>query len=521
MSATERGILNYALRNDLTTFIQRTFQTVAPAQPYLHNWHIEAIAWHLQQCSAGKIKRLVITVPPRSLKSISGSVAFVAWMLGRNPSARIVCASYSADLAGQNARQCRAVMKSEWYRRAFPQTRISPDKDAELNFETTHLGCRYSTSVGGTLTGRGGNILITDDALKAEEALSDASRSAVNDWYDGTLCSRLDDKRAGVIIIIQQRLHLDDLVGHVLRQEKWVHLNLPAIAEFDERIPTGPTTHYFRKAGDLLHEAREPREELEAQKVRLGSFRFSAQYQQRPVPQEGEIVKLEWFRLYDTVQWIQGDEIVQSWDTAFKAEELNDYSACTTWLVRGNEYYLVDILREKLNYPDLKRKVIRYARAKEADVVIIENKGSGMSLIDDLREGNITGVPMPIAFDPENDKLTRMATQSAKIEAGHVFLPRNALWLGDFQTELLQFPHGRHDDQVDSLSQFLAWIQKRSNEVSFSVDWGYPKPKESSARQVCAEPSTAVPMKPKIFFSVLRGGRMVSLPEAEYLKGLH
>ena len=463
--------LDAVLRHDLTAFVHKSFRTLTPAQTYHDNWHIEAIAWQLQQCASGSVKRLLITLPPRSLKSIS-VVAFEAWLLGRDPSKRLICASYSADLAGKHAQDCRALMESSWYRRIFPQTRI--EKNTETEFVTSRKGYRYSTSVGGTLTGRGGDMLIIDDPMKSEDALSDTKRSAVNDWYDGTLYSRLDDKRNGVIILIMQRQHLDDLAGHVLGQEEWVRLNLPAIAEIDEQIRIGPNQSRFRRLGDLLHPEREPREVLARIKSTLGSFKFSAQYQQRPVPEEGEIIKLGWFRYYDAPpQRLEGDEIVQSWDTANKAEELSDYSVCTTWLVRGNQYYLLHVLREKLNYPDLRRNVVEHARKYEVDSLIIENKGSGISLIDDLRQGGGHYDPVPIAFDPEGDKVTRMSAQSAQLEAGQVLLPRDAPWLGEFKAELLQFPNGRHDDQVDSLSQFLKRMKTR---VGFSVDWGDPPP---------------------------------------------
>ena len=464
-----RQDLDLVLRNDLTAFIHKSFQSLAPAQRYHKNWHIQALAWHLQQTLIGKHKRLLITLQPRSLKSVS-AVAFTAWALGHHPARRIVCASYSADLASKHAQDFRAVVESNWYARIFPRTRII--RNAETNFVTIQQGYRYATSVGGTLTGRGGDLLIIDDPMKSEDALSETKRSAVNDWYDGTLYSRLDDKREGVIIVIMQRHHLDDLAGHILQQEAWTHLNLPAIAEIDERIPIGPNQTYLRRAGELLHEAREPKAVLDQMKATLGSFRYSAQYQQRPVPVEGEIVKWDWFRFFEVPLRLQpGDEMVQSWDTAYRADELADWSACTTWVVRGNQFYLIDILREKLSYPELKKRVIGHALDYQANVVIIENKGSGMSLIDDLRQGGAAGVPMPIAFEPESDKLTRMSSQSAQIESGQVFLPRGASWLDDFRSELLQFPHGRHDDQVDSLSQFLAWIQKRSAKVLFSVDW--------------------------------------------------
>jgi predicted phage terminase large subunit-like protein len=462
MSADERQLIRLMLRNDLSTFIHRTFQTVTPAQSYLPNWHIDAMAWHLEQCAIGDIKRLVITLPPRSGKSICASVAFPAWVLGRDPSKRIICASYSENLASKHAGDCRTVMESDWYRRTFPVTRISRDKNMELNYMTTRQGFRYSTSVGGTLTGRGGNLIIVDDPIKPEEAMSEAKRSTVNNWFDSTLYSRLDSKRDDVIILIMQRLHVDDLAGYVMPREPWVHLNLPAIADSDERIQIGKDEFHQRRVGDLLHEDREPRDVLENLKSTLGSFNFSAQYQQCPVPLEGELVKWSWFQFFDVrPARVPNDRIIQSWDTASKSKELNDYSVCTSWLVQGNSYYLFDVLREKLDYPDLKRRVLDHAARHNANSVLIEDKGSGTSLIQDICQENNSGMPNPIGVVPEGDKITRMSAQSAKIEARQVYLPKQAPWLGDLKAELLQFPHGRHDDQVDSVSQFLNWVQGR------------------------------------------------------------
>jgi predicted phage terminase large subunit-like protein len=462
MSADERKLIRLMLRNDLSTFIHRTFQTVAPAQPYLHNWHINAMAWHLEQCAKGAIMRLVITLPPRYGKSICASVAFPAWVLGWDPSKRIICASYSENLASKHAGDSRTVMQSDWYRGAFPRTRISRDKNMELNYVTTRQGGRYSTSVGGTLTGRGGNLVIVDDPINPEGAMSEARRSAVNDWFHSTLLSRLDSRRDDVIILIMQRLHVDDLAGHVMSREPWVHLNLPAIAESAQRIQIGDGQFHTRQVGDLLHQAREPRDLLEQLKGALGSFNFSAQFQQCPVPLEGEIIKWSWFQFFDTCPArVPNDRIIQSWDTASKAKELCDYSVCTTWLQQGNHYYLFDVLREKLDYPHLKRRVLDHAVKHNANTVLIEDKGSGTSLIQDIKQANTYGIQDPIGILPEGDKVTRMSAQSAKIEAGQVYLPKQAGWLGDLQTELLQFPRGAHDDQVDSISQFLNWIEGR------------------------------------------------------------
>ena len=205
MNNPAREVLDLALRKDFVTFTHRTFQTVAPARAYLHNWHIEAMAWRLQQCTEGKIKRLVVNLPPRNLKSLCASVALPAWILAHDPTKRIICLSYSAELAAQHSRECKAVMESDWYRRNFPETRISREKNTETYFQTRRRGSRVATSVGGTLTGIGGDIIIVDDPLNSGDAYSAAKRTATNEWFDSVVYSRLDDKQNGAIIIAAQR----------------------------------------------------------------------------------------------------------------------------------------------------------------------------------------------------------------------------------------------------------------------------------------------------------------------------
>ncbi len=467
----KRFMLDLSLRNDLTTFIHRCFTTVSPAQNYLHNWHVEALAWHLAQCAEGKIKRLLITLPPRYLKSICASVAFPAWQLGRDPGSRIIAASYSSELAGKHAMDCRRVMESAWYRRAFPRTRMG-GRNRELDFTTTAGGYRYSTSVGGTLTGRGGNIIIVDDPIKPEDAMSQAARSTVNDWYDGTLYTRLDDKGEDVIIVIMQRVHLEDLAGHVLvKGEPWVHLDLPVIAEHEQRIEVGPDRVYVRQPGDLLHPAREPQSVIDQIKGRLGNYNFSAQYQQCPIPIQGEIIKWEWFKAYDELPVREtGNTIVQSWDTACRSGDQNNYSVCTTWFVKGGHYYLLDIFRDRLTFPDLRRRIIVLAHEHSADVVLIEDRSSGIALLDDLRRDDSAAVDL-IGIEPDGDKVTRMHTESPAIQSGRVHLPNRAAWLDDFRRELMQFPRGRYDDQVDSLSQFLNWAAETGGGTANIITW--------------------------------------------------
>ena len=442
--------------SDLYAFIRASFPIVSGDRQFLPNWHVEAMAYELSEVMRGRTRRLIITVPPRSLKSICASVALPAFALGHDPSRRIICVSYSEGLARKHANDCRALMRSDLYRRIFPAARISPAKDTETEVMTTARGSRLATSVGGTLTGRGGNLLIIDDPLKPQDAHSESARDSLKQWYSNTLLSRLDHKTEGSIIVVMQRLHPDDLVGHLLEQGGWRHLNLPAIAEEDTIVRLGPNRSHRRQVGDLLHPERESQVALDELKDSMGSMEFAAQYQQTPVPIGGNLIKWSWFKSYDAPPTPQsGDKIIVSWDTALSSTQLADYSACVVLLARGETIYILDVVRARLEYPDLKRAVLqhhnRWHHFDSKYALLIEKKGSGLSLIQDLHRERIYA----IAVDPDGDKIMRMAAQAAPIEAGAVHLPTHAPWLDEFRKEILSFPLSKHDDQVDALSQAL------------------------------------------------------------------
>jgi hypothetical protein len=261
MASSDRLLLTAALRTDFYAFVERSFETLNPGTRFAPSWHIEAICHHLERARVGEIRRLIINVPPRSLKSTIGSAAWPAFILGHDPARRVIAVSYGSDLAIKFANDCRALVQSSFYKELFPGTRLSRNKNTEAEFVTTRHGYRLAASVGGSLTGRGGDFIIIDDPLKPQDALSDLKRESVNDWFLNTLLSRLDDKRTGVIVIFMQRLHMDDLTGKLLRNSgDWVVLSLPAIAAQDERIKIGDGEHeyYERKVGDPLHPEREP-----------------------------------------------------------------------------------------------------------------------------------------------------------------------------------------------------------------------------------------------------------------------
>jgi predicted phage terminase large subunit-like protein len=356
------------------------------------------------------------------------------------------------------ARQFRAVIMSDWYRALFPNVQLC--KDTEEECATTEGGGRFVVPVGGSFTGRGADVIIIDDPIKAEDAQSEKLRRAVNEWYGTTLFSRLDDKERGAIILVMQRLHEDDLAGKLLREGSWTHLNLPAIAEEDEEIPIGPGVMHRRKKGEALHPAREPLSSLEKTKRQMGSIAFSAQYQQRPIPLEGNLIRREWIKRYETPPIRgKGAQVVQSWDVASTTADSGDWSVCTTWLMVKRTYYLLDVWRGRLEFPEIKRKVIALAREHSPNRILIEQAGPGLHLIQELKANPQEGIPLPIGINPEGNKLMRMEAQSARFEAGQVYLPEQALWLATLLHELLGFPKGQHDDQVDSVSQFLNWAE--------------------------------------------------------------
>ena len=388
------------------------------------------------------------------------SIAFPAWCLGHDPSAQILCVSYAGELADKLARDYRLIMMSRWYQRIFP-TRLAPHRQAVQEFLTTRQGYRLATSNGGVLTGRGADIILIDDPLKPEEALSDTQRRAANEWFSHTLYSRLNDKRNGAIVIIMQRLHEDDLVGHVLAQEPWEIVRFPAIAEEHEvhRIETilGPQA-FTRRRGEALHAAREPLDTLARIRHTIGEYNFAGQYQQCPAPLGGGLVKEQWFKRYGENDRPETfDRIVQSWDTANKATELSDFSVCTTWGIKGKNLYLLSVLRKRLEYPALKRAVREQQSLFDADVVLIEDKASGTQLIQEL----ITeGFHRVTRYQPDCDKIMRLNAQTGLIENGFVYIPQKASWLAEYLHELTVFPKGKHDDQVDSTAQFLDWFKR-------------------------------------------------------------
>jgi len=454
-------VLQALLAHDLTSFSEFAFGVVRPGIAFKPNWHFEAVTHKLSQVACGEVRRLIITMPPRMLKSLCASVALPAWFLGQNPAERVVVVSYADFLARSHANDFRLVVNHPIYQAAFPAMRLERDTDREI--VTTKRGKRIATSIDGTLTGLGGNLIIIDDPLKLGDAMSEAVRTRVIDWYRSTLLSRADDKTAARIVLVMQRVHQNDLAGYLQEQGGFEVLNLPAIAQRNETYELGDGRTYERQQGELLHPAQEPANALAELKREMGPIAFSAQYQQSPIPPGGTIIKRKWLMPYDHVSRESNDDIIVSWDIALSEAETGDYSACVVLLQREEVFYILEVIRGRFPFDALKRKVMEVKRRYGSPTLLIEDSPISRGLIQSLSEQSINVT----TYKPDTDKRSRVIAQTDLFAGGSVRFPQRAAWLEEFTAELLAFP-GRHDDQVDALTQALAWSRARQGEFSVS-----------------------------------------------------
>jgi predicted phage terminase large subunit-like protein len=340
--------------------------------------------------------------------------------------------------------------------------RVERESDREIT--TTKRGRRIATSIEGTLTGLGGNLIIIDDPLKLGDAMSESVRLRVIEWYRSTLLSRADDKKEARIVLVMQRVHENDLAGYLQEQGGFEVLNLPAIAQRTETYELGDGRLYTRQKGELLHPEHEPAHVLAELKREMGPIAFSAQYQQTPIPPGGRIIQRKWLTPYDEIRHQSGDRIIMSWDIALSETESGDYSACVVLLRRGEVFYILDVVRGRFPFDMLKQKVMEVKRRYASSTLLIEDSPISRGLIQSLREKSINVT----VYKPDTDKRARVIAQTDLFAGGSVRFPWRADWLEGFISELLAFP-GRHDDQVDALTQGLAWDRSRQGEFSCSV----------------------------------------------------
>lgn len=421
-------------RRHLGPYLGLVFPGYRPAR------HTQATCDLLERLERREVRRAMVLTPPRHGKSLHCSQAFPAFYLGRHPDHQAILASYTAERAEANSRVARRFMQDP---RSPFSTRVSPDSSAVGHWETTAGGVLVAAGVGGGLTGFGANLLVIDDPVKDRaEADSALVRQRQWEWFTEVAMTRLMSD--GVVLLVMTCWHEDDLHGRIRNSpaaDDWVVLRMPALAEADD--PLG------RAEGEALWEEGYPAEALPSvERGEISSRAFAAIYQQRPTPETGCLIKRDWLEGRYTTLPKHIIRVIQTVDSAFKTGVANDYSVIATWATDGRFFYLVDIWRQRVEYPDLKRAVLDQAAKHQPRAIYVEDAGPGQSLIQELiRE---TGLPI-LARKPKGTKASRVAGISGLLEAGKVLLPEGASFLEAWIEEHVGFQSGAtHDDQVDT-----------------------------------------------------------------------
>lgn len=390
------------------------------------------------------------------------TIKFPGWFLGRNPDKKVMIITHTQSLADRMGGKVRDLLKTDMHKSLFPECILSNTTKGKHAFETTAGGEFFACGVDGGATGRGADLLIIDDPIAtAQDAYSKLVRKNVIEFYRSVAYTRLQP--GGRIVVIMTRWHEGDLIGWLLdpqeqeQVEDWNIINFPAVAERDEG---------WRKTGDPLWPEMWPLKALKKIKAAKGDWDWAAQYQQRPSEVEGRLIKRDWFKYYAWAPSMAADrtiakaltqpfKIYQSWDTAFEEDQTSDYSVCTTWLSTNSGEYLLDVYRKKMIAPDLYRIAEELAFYWRPHAILVEKKASGHSLIQMMSAK--TQLPI-IACNPQGNKFVRAQAVSPYIQSGHIFIPHQAPWLKEWLNEMVAFPTAAHDDQVDSVSQYLNWI---------------------------------------------------------------
>jgi predicted phage terminase large subunit-like protein len=451
----------------LREFVRGAWGIVEPSRAFVPAWHVDAISEHLEAVDAGQIKRLLINIPPRYGKSTLVSVLWPSWSWTTTPWSRWVFCSYASGLSVKHSRDRRLIIESDWYKGNWGnRVRLADDQNQKAEFQNTARGHMIATSVGGTITGKGCTRLVIDDLINPFSAESKAERESAVEFYRTTLSTRLDDESAA-IVAIEQRTHRADLTGSVLPDGEWSHLKLPAMAEQRERIVFPMSGRVVeREPGELLWPERHSAAALDSQKVRMGSRAFNAQFQQAPVSEEGAIFKRAWWKFYKEMPTVERKGWF--WDTAVKTGEKNDYTVGMLIAQCATGYYVERMVKERMEYPDLKRAIEINQDAHPADVIVIEDKSSGQQVIQDLRRDSRHPV---VAFDAGGkDKILRANISSPTVEAGKVFLPEATNWVADLIETMAAFPDVEHDDQVDAFTSGIIYFKGGTGTVSVYVE---------------------------------------------------
>lgn len=460
-------------------FVRGAWHVLHPTKPLDWNWHLQAICDHLTAVSEGLITKIVVNIPPGFGKSMLVSVFWPAWQWLRSPSWSILCGSYDMDLSRRDSQRCRDVITSEWYQETFfPKWGLKGDRNTVDRYKNTMQGERQCVAVGAGTLGKRGDCLLIDDPHNAKRMyLSEADRLKAIEWFDGVASNRLNDMRTDPIVIIMQRLHDEDLTGHVLKEEGWCHLNLPA--EYDperhcetytdagELLFSDPRT----ERGELLFPLRFPREVLDVQRKRQGTYGYATKYLQLTIPSSGGIIKKDWIQRYDRLPDEAFDRIILSIDCSHGSLEKDaSYNVFSAWGQLGSHLYLLDLERFRGEFPEVMKRFLAFVGAwPEAEARLLEYKAMGRSIAQALKRK----VPSLILITPDRSKVARVRSCSPFIEGGGLWVPRDAPWAEAFVYEVCGFTGtgggAANDDQVDVTTQVIEWSVEDTwwDDVSF------------------------------------------------------
>lgn len=479
-AAYKEALLYIEAEKDLYTFLKAVWPLLEPGRKFLGNWHIKAMAKALQrvvedglltndqlgEMGRTRLNRLIINVPYRTSKSTLISVAFPVWAWLRAPGLRFLTGSHKDTLATRDAVRSRRLIQSAWFQKGWgDRFTFLADTNQKTRYENDKTGYRISFGMTTGVTGEGGDILMLDDPNNSDAMFSVADREHVNNMYDQGLSSRLNDEDRSAVVVVMQRFHVEDLCGHLLDKGGWTHIRLPMLFEPEDvcEVPEIGFKDPRTEPDELMWERRFGRKWVAEQHRNLGSLGIACQLQQRPVPSEGGMINLSWFRRFDAMPSMdQVISVIQFWDTAQKANELTNAPwVGGTWLQTEAGYWLVKVERRWMTYPTGKRAILsEYEWASgqfgPPSALVIEDKSTGASLIQEFMEE--TTLPV-VRFEPEKDKVTRLGVESPTIEAGNVWLPRTAEWLNDFEREIQSFPNSTTMDQADMLSMALRYFR--------------------------------------------------------------
>ena len=466
MSLFNQSYYQRICKESLAEFTRCAWKVIEPETPLIWNWHLDAVCDHVQAFLEKRLDKhnLIINVPPGSMKSTIISVMSPAWMWLHNPSWRGLFFSGNESIGLRDSMKCRDIIESDWYQQTFkPTWRFEKDQNAKGHYRNNASGFRKAQSAGSRVTGDRADDIFCDDPLDAAEAFSKPARDSIITWWTQAASNRLNDLRTGGRCIIMQRLHDEDLAGYVLKHEPqdWDKLIIRQEYETTSDKTSLGWADPRTEEGSLFFPERFPSEVIAIEKRRLGSYGYAGQHQQHPSASEGGLFKRadwQYFKPLDPKD-LGITQIIQAWDTAFKTGQQNDFSCCVTLGMSSNRYYVLDIFKQKVEYPELKRMVLTLASKWNPSVIVIEDKASGQSLIQELRTQTRVAIH---AFQIDKDKIARANLVTPITEAQLCYLPEDTQWVADFVESLASFPAAPHDDDVDAFVMAITYGSKKS-----------------------------------------------------------